>query len=186
MLLSCGDSAETPESLAIAVKSQDRIVSEDGELQLTAGTISLRSISLVTVDGPVLVLGPNVLDLSMPQQQISIDAPVPTGEFSGLRIELGPPAEGGKMLDVELRSLGGTESIRATSQLTMTGETLFPEGPRTITDGARVALQVNLTGMFFYLSPISDAVDGIYEAGENQRDFLTMDLVGMFDLRVLP
>jgi hypothetical protein len=90
------------------------------------------------------------------------------------------------MLDVELRSLGGTESIRATSQLTMTGETLFPEGPRTITDGARVALQVSLTGMFFYLSPISDAVDGIYEAGENQRDFLTMDLVGMFDLRVLP
>ena len=43
-----------------------------------------------------------------------------------------------------------------------------------------------LRGMFFYLAPLTDAVDGVYDAGEDDRDFLTMDLIGMFDLRVLP
>jgi hypothetical protein len=40
--------------------------------------------------------------------------------------------------------------------------------------------------MFFYLYPLTDSVDGVYEAGEDARDFLTMDLLGMFDLRVSP
>ena len=40
--------------------------------------------------------------------------------------------------------------------------------------------------MFFYLAPVTGAVDGLYEAGENERNSLTMDLIGMFDLRVLP
>jgi hypothetical protein len=40
--------------------------------------------------------------------------------------------------------------------------------------------------MFFYMSPITDAVDGLYVVGENGRDFLTMDLINMFDLSVLP
>jgi hypothetical protein len=40
--------------------------------------------------------------------------------------------------------------------------------------------------MFVYLSPLTDAGSGRFEAGENHRDFLTMDLVNMLDLGVLP
>ena len=68
----------------------------------------------------------------------------------------------------------------------MNGNSDFPEGARTVTEDSEVELHLLLRGMFFYLAPISDAVDGHYEAGENHRDFLTMDLIGMFDLRVLP
>lgn len=186
MVLSCGNSSETSESLAVVVQSRDRIVSEDGEMELTAGTISIRSISLLSADGAVLLLRPSVLDLSTPNQQLPVELPLPTGEFTGLRVELGPSAGGDPMLDVELRALMGGDSIRATSQLTVSGDTFFPEGPRTLTEETKAQLQVTLTGMFFYLSPISNAVNGVYEAGENHRNFLTMDLVGMFDLRVLP
>ena len=59
-------------------------------------------------------------------------------------------------------------------------------GDTAVTEDSEVELHLLLRGMFFYLAPISDAVDGHYEAGENHRDFLTMDLIGMFDLRVLP
>ena len=186
MLFACGDSSETSESLAVSIESQDRIVSENGELELTAGTISIRSVSLVGNDGAVLLLGPTVIDLAMPEQQVPIEAPVPTGEFTGLRIELAPPAEGAETLDVDLRTLASAESVRATSKLTFMGDTFFPEGSRMIAQGAELELHLRLTGMFFYLSPLTGAVDGLYEAGENERNFLTMDLIGMFDLRVLP
>lgn len=186
MFFACGDSSETSESLTVAVESQDRIVSEDGELELTAGTIAIRSISLIGTERDVFLLGPIVLDLALPDQQAPIDAPVPTGEFTGLRIELAPPAEGGQMLDVQLQTLMGAESVRAVSELTMTGETFFPEGARILAEGDEVELLVTLTGMFFYLSPLTSAVDGVFHAGENERGSLSMDLIGMFDLHVLP
>ena len=101
-------------------------------------------------------------------------------------IELAPSAAGAEMLDVQVRLVTTQEAVRATSKLTVSGESNFPEGPRTITQDSEVELHLLLQGMFFYLAPISDAVDGHYEAGENHRDFLTMDLIGMFDLRMLP
>jgi len=79
------------------------------------------------------------------------------------------------------------QSVRVTSRLAMSGEPNFPEGARTIAKDSAVELRVSLQGMFFYLSPISDAVDGHYEVTqENGGNFLSMDLIGMFDLRVLP
>jgi hypothetical protein len=68
----------------------------------------------------------------------------------------------------------------------MSGNNDFLEGPRTITEASEVELHILLRGMFFYLAPLTDAVDGVYDAGEDHRDFLTMDLIGMFGLRVLP
>ena len=186
MLFACADSSETSESLAVTVESQDRIVSENGELELTAGTLSIRSVSLVDSEGAVLLLGPTVIDLAMEEQQVPIEAPVPMGEFTGLRIELAPPAEDADTLHVQLRTLVGAESVRATSKLSFMGDTFFPEGPRTIAESAELELHLRLTGMFFYLAPVTGAVDGLYEAGENERNSLTMDLIGMFDLRVLP
>jgi len=79
------------------------------------------------------------------------------------------------------------KSVRATTTLAVSGDTYFPEGARNITEDSAVELRISLQGMFFYLSPISDAVDGHYQVDqENGGEGLTMDLINMFDLRVLP
>ena len=185
--LACsGDSASQSELTAISVESRDRIVSENGELELIDGTLAVRSISLVGADGNVPLFGPTVIDLAATEQQAPFIGPVPAGDYTGLAIELAPPDGGTQMLDVELQTLTGAEQVRAVSPLTLSGTTQFPQGARTIQEAAELELHVNLTGMFFYLSPVSDAVDGRYEAGEDQRGFLTMNLVGMFDLHVSP
>lgn len=88
--------------------------------------------------------------------------------------------------DVDLESVAAVDSVRAISTRVVTGDTEFPEGSRAVTEASEVDLHLLLRGMFFYLTPLSDAVDGVYTAGEDHRDFLTMDLIGMFDLRVLP
>ena len=126
------------------------------------------------------------MDLSLDDQEVRLLSSVPPGSYTGLRIELAPATEGAEMLDVRVQSAMGQESVRAISKLTMSGTNDFPEGPRTIGETSEVELHLSLRGMFFYLAPLADAVDGVYEAGENDRDFLTMDLIGMFDLRVLP
>ncbi|MFZ1865521.1 MAG: hypothetical protein WAU39_14965 [Polyangiales bacterium] len=66
------------------------------------------------------------------------------------------------------------------------GDTFFPEGPRTIAESAELELNLRLTGMFFDLAPVTGAGDGLYQAGGNERNFLIMNLIGTFDLRVLP
>lgn len=185
--LACGgDPASQSELTAISVESRDRIVSENGELELIDGTLAVRSISLVGADGNVPLFGPTVIDLAASEQRAPFIGPVPAGDYAGLAIELAPPDGGTQMLDIELQTLIGAEQVRAVSPLTLSGTTQFPEGARTIPEGAELELHVNLTGMFFYLYPVSDAVDGRYEAGEDQRGFLTMNLVGMFDLHVFP
>jgi len=185
--LACsGDSASESKLAAISVESQDRIVSENGELELIEGTLAVRSIALVGADGNVPLFGPIVIDLAASEQRAPFIGPVPAGDYVGLAIELAPPDGGTQMLEIELRTLIGAEQVRAVSPLTLSGTTQFPEGTRTIPEGAELELHVNLTGMFFYLPPVSDAVDGRYEAGEDQRGFLTMNLVGMFDLHLSP
>jgi hypothetical protein len=125
-------------------------------------------------------------DLAIPQQELSLSSSVPAGEYSGLQIQLAPAGGRGEMLDVEVSSVMTGDQVRVTSSLVMSGQVIFPEGPRTITEDSNLELRLRLRGMFFYMSPITDAVDGVYVAGENVRDGLTMDLINMFDLSVLP
>jgi hypothetical protein len=187
----CAGCAETssdegPNPLPLAIESQDNIVSETDVLELGAGLLSIESVALVGADGNVLLTGPLTVDLAVPQQELAPPASIPPGEYTGLQIDLAPAPDGAETLDVQVRAVMTEEWVRATSKLVMTGNIDFPEGPRTIAEGSAIELHILLRGMFFYLAPISDAVDGHYEAGENQRDFLTMNLVNMFDLRVLP
>jgi hypothetical protein len=184
--LACGETPSSAPEIAMLVESQDRIVSEDGELGLDEGTLSIRSISLIGSTGDFALVGPVMIDLALQEQQVELRSDIPPGDYLGLRVELAPSSDGAQTLDVRVRSLVGEQSIRATSRFVMSGNTQFPEGARTISDSSVVALHVRLTGMFFYLSPLTDAVSGRFEAGEEHRSFLTMDLVNMFDLRVLP
>lgn len=182
----CGDAAGTGEPITVTIESQEEIVSEDGQLALTAGALAIRSVSLVGGPEDVPLVGPVTVDLSIPEQELPLRSSIPPGSYTGLRIELAHAVEGGNTLDVDLDSVMTEESVRAISKLAMSGDTNFPEGPRAVTESSEVELHLQLRGMFFYLSPLHDAVDGVYDAGENHRDFLTMDLIGMFDLRVLP
>ena len=182
----CGATSTDATPIALSIESQDNIASENGILELTEGMLSIRSVSLIGTDGNVPLIGPVSVDLAVPEQELELVASIPAGDYTGLHIELAPSAAGAEMLDVRIRLVTTQEAVRATSKLTMSGESNFPEGPRTITQDSDVELHLLLQGMFFYLAPISDAVDGHYEAGENHRDFLTMDLIGMFDLRRLP
>lgn len=184
----CGETPgrEGPIPLPLTIESQDNISSETGVLELGAGLLSIESVALVGADGNVLLIGPLRVDLAVPQQELVLPASIPPGEYSGLQIDLSPAPDGAETLDVQVRAVMTEEWVRATSKLVMTGNIDFPEGPRTIAEGSAIELHILLRGMFFYLAPISDAVDGHYEAGENQRDFVTMNLVNMFDLRVLP
>jgi len=184
--ISCGGNGSTASRISAIVESQDYIISENGVLELTAGTLSVQSISLVGAEGNVLLLGPVTLDLLVPEQQLELRSEIPAGDYTGLHIELAPTADGAQTLDVNLELVTTQESVRATTQLAMTGNVYFPEGARTIADGSALELRVLLRGMFFYLRPVSDAVEGHYVAGESERDFLTMNLVGAFDLRVSP
>jgi hypothetical protein len=183
---SCGDTETGGEAIGMSIESQDNIVSETGTLELTSGTLSIQSVALTGDGGAVPLIGPVTIDLSLEDQELRLLSPVPPGSYTGLRVELAPATEGGEMLDVRVRSVMGQESVRAVSELTMSGTNEFPEGSRTIGEASEVELHLSLRGMFFYLAPLADAVDGVYEAGENDRDFLTMDLIGMFHLRVLP
>ncbi len=182
----CSDPAADAEQIPLAVESQDNIVSENGQLTLGAGTLSILSVSLIGADSNVVLLGPVIIDLAIPRQELSLNSNVPAGEYAGLQIQLAPAGGRGEMLDVEVSSVMTGDLVRVTSSLSMSGQVVFPEGPRTIAEGSNLELRLGLQGMFFYLSPITDAVDGVYVAGENSRDFLTMDLINMFDLSVLP
>lgn len=183
----CGAASTDAAPITLSIESQDNIVSEEnGTLELTEGLLSIRSVSLIGTDGNVPLIGPVSVDLAVPEQELQLVASIPAGDYTGLHIELAPSATGAEMLDAQVRLTTTQEAVRATSKLTMSGESNFPEGPRTITQDSEVELHLLLLGMFFYLAPISDAVDGHYEAGENDRNFLTMNLIGMFDLRVLP
>jgi hypothetical protein len=189
LALACATSTETAgdaDSIALSIESQDNIVSEDGVLELTQGVLSIQSVSLIGADNNLPLIGPIAIDLAVPEHELRLRSDIPPGDYTGLQIELAPSANGTEMLDVQVRLETGEESIRATSRLMIIGNNDFPEGPRTIAVDSDIELHVLLRGMFFYLAPVSDAVDGHYEAGENHRDFLTMDLIGMFDLRVLP
>lgn len=181
----CGDESSAAETIAVTIDSQDNIVSENGPLELLRGALSIQSVSLVGGPEEVTLIGPVTVDLSIRDQVLPLRSSVPAGSYSGLRIELAPQPTGTNMLDVDLRSVMTEETVRAISKLDMSGNADFPDGARTITEASTIELHLLLRGMFFYLAPLSDAVDGVYEAGEDQRDFLTMDLVGMFDLRVL-
>jgi len=182
----CSDPSYDAEQIPLAIESQDDIVSEDGPLTLGAGTLSILSISLIGTDSNVALLGPVTVDLAIPQQELNLSSSVPAGEYSGLQIQLAPPREQREMLDVEVSSVMTGDAVRVTSSLAISGQVIFPEGPRMITEDSNLELRLQLRGMFFYMSPITDAVDGVYVAGENARDGLTMDLINMFDLRVLP
>ncbi len=182
--IGCSDSGSAPALIAAVVESQDNIVSEDGVLALTSGTLSVQSVSLIGSGEPVQLVGPVVIDLSVSNQTMRLLSDVPAGEYTGLSIELGPTSEGDETLDVEIRSVEDQTSVRATSQLKMSGSIDFVEGVRTVSEGSEVELRLFLRGMFFYLYPLSDAVEGRYVAGEPDRGFLTMDLIGLFDLRV--
>jgi hypothetical protein len=182
----CGATSTDATPITLSIESQDNIVSENGTLELTEGLLSIRSVSLIGTDGNVPLIGPVSVDLAVADQELQLVASIPSGDYTGLHIELAPSAAGAEMLDVQVRLVTTQEAVLATSQLTMNGNSDFPEGARTVTEDSEVELHLLLRGMFFYLAPISDAVDGHYEASENHRDFLTMDLIGMFDLRVLP
>lgn len=184
--LACGETSSPPPEITMFVESQDRIVSEDGELALDEGVLSIRSVSLIGSAGSFSLINPVAIDLALEEQQVELRSDIPPGDYTGLHIELAPPDDDGQTLDVRVQALVGGQSIQATSRLVMSGNAQFPEGARTITDDSDVSLRVSLTGMFFYLSPLTDAVSGRFEAGENHRNFLTMDLINMFDLRVLP
>jgi hypothetical protein len=184
--LACGETAGSAEQIPVTIESQDEITSETGTLALVAGTLAVQSVSLIAEDGSVPLVGPVTIDLSVADQELPLRSSVPPGSYTGLHIELAPTTEGSNMLDVQVRSVVTEESVRAISKLTVSGDNDFPDGPRTITETSEVELNVLLRAMFFYLAPLTDAVDGVYDAGENHRDLLTMDLIGMFDLRVLP
>ena len=183
---SCGDTGGSAEPIALAIESQENIVSENGVLELSAGTLTVQSVFLVGESEEVPLIGPVTIDLSVPSQELPLVTRIPPGAYSGLRIELGPASDGALTMDVDLRSTETEETVRAISGLTMSGNIDFPEGTRVIDPSSEVALHIMLRGMFFYLAPLTDAVGGVYDAGEDDRDFLTMDLIGMFDLRVLP
>lgn len=182
----CSDPATDAERIPLAIESQGEIVSEDLQLELGAGTLSILSVSLIGADSNVALLGPATVDLRIPRQELSLSSSVPAGEYSGLQIELAPAGGGGEMLDVEVSSVTTGDAVRVTSSLAVSGQVIFPEGPRTIAENSNLELRLELRGMFFYMSPITDAVDGLYVVGENGRDLLTMDLINMFDLSVLP
>lgn len=184
--IGCGQTAGTPALISATVESQDAITSEDGVLTLTAGTLSIESISLLSDAGAVPLVGAASIDLLLPEQELELLSSIPSGEYTGLRIALAPAGNGAQTLDVSVELAMAQEPIRATTAITVSGDVNFPEGARTIAQDSTLELQVRLQGMFFYLAPVSDAVDGLYEAGEGQRDFLTMNLLGMFDLRVRP
>jgi hypothetical protein len=186
MSASCGDTETGGEAIAMRIGSQDNIVSETGALELLAGALSIESVALTGEGDAVPLIGPVTIDLSLAEQELRLLSAIPPGSYTGLRIELAPATEGADVLDVRVQSVMGRESVRAISKLRMSGTNEFPEGPRAIGEASEVELHLTLRGMFFYLAPVADAVDGVYEAGENDRDFLTMDLIGMFDLRVLP
>jgi hypothetical protein len=183
---SCGDTTTAGSTIGLSIDSQDYIVSESGVLELAAGALSIKSVSLKGNGAELRLIGPVTIDLSVEGQELVLRSPVAPGSYTGLRVELAPPAEGTNTMDAEVRSVSTGESVRAISQLTMSGDNEFPEGPLTITEASEVELHLSLRGMFFYLAPLTDAVDGVYDAGEEHRDFLTMDLIGMFALRVLP
>ena len=182
--IGCSDPASAPALIAALVESQDNIVSEDGVLALTSGTLSVQSVSLIGSGEPVPLVGPVVIDLSVSNQTMRLLSDIPTGKYTGLSIELGPASEEAETLDVEIQSVEDRTSVRATSQLTMSGSIDFVEGTRAISEGSELELRLFLRGMFFYLAPRSDAVVGRCVAGEPDRGFLTMDLIGLFDLRV--
>jgi hypothetical protein len=185
--LGCYETAGSEGAIALSIESQDYIVSENGILELTEGVLSIQSISLIGANGSVPLLGRVSVDLAVIEHELPLRSEIPPGDYTGLRIELAPATNGGETLDVQVRlQMEQEESVLATSKLTMSGNNDFPEGARTITQGSDVELHILLRGMFFYLAPVSDAVDGHYEVGGNHRDFLTMNLIGMFDLRVLP
>ena len=180
----CGEPSNDAGSITVTVESQDNIVSEDGVLELTSGRLTIQSVSLIGDAGTVPLVGPATIDLSLSAQELVLPGRLPPGSYSGLRIELAPAAGGTRTIDVDLRATATDEAVRAVSDLRISGDTTFPEGPRLVTESSRVELHLLLRGMFFYLAPLTDAVDGVFQAGESHRDFLTMDLIGMFDLRV--
>ena len=185
-LTACSDTSTDTERIPLAVESQDDINSENGQLRLRAGTLSILSVSLIGAESNIALLGPVTVDLAIPRQELSLSSSVWAGEYTGLQIQLAPAGGRGEMLDVEVSSVMTGEAVRVTSSLAMSGQVMFPEGPRTITEGSNLELRLGLQGMFFYMSPVTDAVEGLYIVGENGRDFLTMDLINMFDLSVLP
>lgn len=184
----CGDGSPDPDAtpLPVLVISQDDIVSEDGVLALESGRLEIRSVSLIGDESKVQLIGGTTLDLGERSQEVGLSSPIVRGSYVGLFIELAPPSDAEHMLDVQLDSVSGSQSVRAISTLSVMGELRFPEGSRTIREQSTIELVVSLQGMFFYLTPLTSSVDGVYEAGEDARGFLTMDLVGMFDLRVSP
>jgi hypothetical protein len=180
----CGEPANDTGSITVTIESQDNIVSENGVLELTSGTLRVQSVSLIGDGDTVPLVGPATLDLSLSAQELVLPGRLPPGSYSGLRIELAPAAGETRTIDLELRATATGEAVRAISDLSMSGDTSFPEGPRLVTESSRVELHLLLRGMLFYLAPLTDAVDGVFLADESHRDFLTMDLIGMFDLRV--
>jgi hypothetical protein len=185
-LPACSDTSTDTERIPLTVESQDEINSENGQLRLRAGTLSILSVSLIGAESNIALLGPATVDLAIPRQELNLSASVPAGEYSGLQIQLAPAGGEGEMLDVEVISATTGDAVRVTSSLAMSGQVVFPEGPRTVADDSELELVLLLRGMFFYMWPMTDAVDGLYVVGESGQDVLTMDLINMFDLRVLP
>ena len=154
----CSDATGPADQLAAVVESQSMIVSEGGELRMTRGTLAVQSISMIGSDRDVSLVGPMMLDLTLEAQSLPLQSEIPGGEYTGLRVELAPATDGFETLDVDIQSLATGGMVRATSTLRMSGEVTFPEGPRSVGDNSEFELHVQLRGMFFYLSPMQDAV----------------------------
>ncbi len=171
------------ETIAIFVESMDRIVSEDGESELLQGRLAIDAISLVGDGAEVRLLGPSVVDLAVGEARFGLRGEIPEATYSGLSLTFAPPDDVGDMLDVSLRHLMSGETVTARSRLEIEGGIEFPTGPRVIRSASEMELVLRLQGLFFYLNPFSDAVGGVYVLGEDERAFLSMDLVAMVELR---
>jgi hypothetical protein len=168
--------------IRLVVESRERIVSEDGEFELIEGTLSIERISLVAPADEVPLLGPVLIDLGRDGDSVE---PVVISErtYSGFSVSFAAPNAQTHVVDLHLRHSQSGSELRVVSDLEIETEMEFPQGPRVISSAADLELVVRLTGALFYLYPISDAIEGVYVIGEDDRNFFSMDLRAMLELR---
>lgn len=164
------------------IESRDRIVSEDGELELLQGFLELESLSLYGREGEAHVAGPIRLDLGAEAIRAPASATVPQAGYEGVATRFAAPDDGSDMLDVRVRRNSDGAQVRVRSPLVLGGESIFPEGARLLGPAAPRVVRVRLTGLFFYLSPIHGAQDGVTAIDGGAGNFLGMDLVNLFTL----